>query len=150
MGYKCESWLRRKYSEGRIHTTLIDQNARWCTRAIGYWTGAVMLKSPTNDLSTDQPTDGHSGLYQSLARDLINVWTLFSRGFVILTCDTALWFSFHFVRLHLIFCPWRTIFVSDFEVAVIRSVSVCLSKTSFLWNQTSEFYETLLVLFTGQ
>ena len=51
------------------------------------------------------------------------------------------------------FCPRRTVFVGDYEVAVIRSLSlfVCLFKTfSYFWIQTSEFYETLLVLFIGQ
>ena len=57
------------------------------------------------------------------------------------------------------FCPRRTVFVGDYEVAVMCSLLsvchllsvVCLFKTfSYFWNQTSEFYETLLVLFIGQ
>ena len=53
------------------------------------------------------------------------------------------------------FCPRRTVFVGDYEVAVMCSLFVCLfvclfKTLSYFWNQTSEFYETLLVLFIGQ
>ena len=52
------------------------------------------------------------------------------------------------------FCPRRTIFVGglcDGPDRVVCRLSVCLFKTlSYFWNQTSEFDETLLVLFIGQ
>ena len=53
------------------------------------------------------------------------------------------------------FCPRRTVFVGDYEVAVIRSLSVrsfvplCQTLLYFL-NQASEVPETLPVLFLCQ
>ena len=49
------------------------------------------------------------------------------------------------------FCPRRTIFVGDYEVACSCSLSVTLCQTlSYLLNQASEVYETLPVLFLCQ
>ena len=48
-------------------------------------------------------------------------------------------------------CPRQTVFVGDYEVAVMRSPFVHSFKTfSYLLNQTSEVHETLLVLFLCQ
>jgi len=49
-------------------------------------------------------------------------------------------------------CPQKLFFLGDYEAAVMRGPSsICWFKAfSYFWNQTSEFYETLPVLFIGQ
>ena len=50
------------------------------------------------------------------------------------------------------FCPRRIVFVGDYEVAVMRSLFVCLflSNPRYFLNQASEVHETLPVLFLCQ
>ena len=75
--------------------------------------------------------------------------------FLFLTVHLFALNSFALKFVIIFFCPRRKVFVGDYEVDMIRSLSVrlsvCLFKTfSYFWIQTSEVHETLPVLFSCQ